>query len=163
MKTYRIRAETGSIVDASSWADRNEATVDALLEAGIGDAVGWASFARVGVVFHLSAPDVPGAASHGLKVFERALRRASVRADIAYLEVGGETEDDDEPALVGATDVARMIGVSRQRVYQLAETLTFPEAVAHLARGAMWRRLDIERWLEQRRASSAFRSADRGG
>ncbi len=158
METYRVRVETERLVDGSDWADRNEAVIDALLEAGIGDVVGWARFERVGAVFHVDAGAVAGAASQGSKVFQRALRQANVQAEIAYLEVGGDMEDDDAPALVGATDVARMIGVSRQRVYQLAETATFPPAVAQLARGAMWRRVDIERWIELRRATAVRRA-----
>jgi predicted DNA-binding transcriptional regulator AlpA len=162
METYRIRAETAPLADAAAWADGNEATVDALMENGVEDVVGWASFGKVGAMFHLEAGDVATAAAQGSRVFQRALRRADVRARIAYLEVGSGMDDDEEPALVGATDVARMIGVSRQRVYQLAATVAFPRAVAQLARGAMWRRADVEGWIAVRAAQTARRMEGSG-
>jgi prophage regulatory protein len=48
--------------------------------------------------------------------------------------------------LVGLTEIAEMLGVSAQRVDQLARRDDFPEPVAVLAAGRIWRRGDIERW-----------------
>jgi predicted DNA-binding transcriptional regulator AlpA len=155
METFRIRAESEPLDDPSAWADRNEAVVDALAHAGVGDVVGWAGFPRVGAVFAVEAGDVGTAAARGARIFGRALRTAGVGAKTTYLEVGGEPDEEDEPALVGATDVARILGVSRQRVYQLAASATFPETIAHLARGAMWRRRDIEEWQAARSGARA--------
>lgn len=155
MATFRIRAESEPLRDPSTWADRNEATVEALIEAGFDDVFGWARFPRVGAVFAIDARVVAEAASRGAKAFDSALRKAGTPAMTVYLEVGGESEDDEEPALVGATDVARMLGISRQRVYQLTGSASFPETVAHLARGAMWRRRDVEEWQARRRGVGA--------
>lgn len=52
---------------------------------------------------------------------------------------------DDE--LVGAAEVADLLGVSRQRVHQLSGQPSFPKPVAVLAAGSIWRRIDIERWM----------------
>jgi prophage regulatory protein len=50
--------------------------------------------------------------------------------------------------LVGLTEIAEMLGVSAQRVDQLARRDDFPEPVAVLAAGRIWRLGDIERWAE---------------
>lgn len=52
--------------------------------------------------------------------------------------------------LVGAQEIARMLGVSRQRVHQLTSRLDFPKPVVTLAMGNVWRREDVEKWAKQR-------------
>lgn len=43
-----------------------------------------------------------------------------------------------------------MLGVSRQRVQQLAESYDdFPEPAARLVMGSIWHKQDIEAWLER--------------
>jgi ATP-dependent Clp protease ATP-binding subunit ClpC len=50
--------------------------------------------------------------------------------------------------LVGVAEMAEMLGVSRQRVNQLASSYAdFPEPEAELAAGRIWTRDDIESWL----------------
>ncbi len=51
--------------------------------------------------------------------------------------------------LVGVAEIARMLGVSRQRVSQLAETEQFPEPTVRLSAGPVWKREDIEQWAER--------------
>lgn len=49
--------------------------------------------------------------------------------------------------LVGAQEIAVLLGVSRQRVHALVTSQTgFPEPVAQLASGRVWRRHDIFTW-----------------
>ncbi len=56
--------------------------------------------------------------------------------------------------VVGAPEVAQLLGVSRQRVYQLIDSYDdFPAPVAALAVGRIWSRDAIEAWnrrLEER-------------
>jgi predicted nicotinamide N-methyase len=42
-----------------------------------------------------------------------------------------------------------MLGVTRQRVTQLAAASGFPEPVARLAAGPIWKRADIETWARE--------------
>ncbi|MGH7642589.1 MAG: helix-turn-helix transcriptional regulator [Candidatus Dormibacteria bacterium] len=50
--------------------------------------------------------------------------------------------------LVGIAETARMLGVSRQRVHQIAGTNPeFPKPVAELAAGRIWRRQEVEAWI----------------
>jgi predicted DNA-binding transcriptional regulator AlpA len=49
--------------------------------------------------------------------------------------------------LVGAKEVARLLGVSRQRVHMIVRThLDFPRPVGQLAAGRIWRRREIAEW-----------------
>lgn len=54
--------------------------------------------------------------------------------------------------LMGAAEVAALLGVSRQRVNQLVHTTGFPEPIAHLDAGRIWLGIDIRAWADQRRA-----------
>ncbi len=49
--------------------------------------------------------------------------------------------------VVGVPEIAEMLGVSRQRVYQLMETYDdFPDPIATLAVGRIWSRAAVEEW-----------------
>jgi predicted DNA-binding transcriptional regulator AlpA len=49
--------------------------------------------------------------------------------------------------LVGITEIAELLRVSRQRVYQLLESDdSFPQPVAVISAGRIWRRADVEAW-----------------
>jgi predicted DNA-binding transcriptional regulator AlpA len=54
--------------------------------------------------------------------------------------------------LVGLTEIAEMLDLSRQRVDQIARSdSTFPEPVAVITAGRIWRRRDVERWVRKAR------------
>jgi predicted DNA-binding transcriptional regulator AlpA len=50
-----------------------------------------------------------------------------------------------------------MLGVSRQRVYQLAAQPGFPQPVATLAQGKIWLIADIETWISTHRRTPRAR------
>jgi FtsZ-interacting cell division protein YlmF len=53
--------------------------------------------------------------------------------------------------LVGVAEAAQMLGVSRQRVHELARVhVEFPEPLAELSAGRIWQRSDIEQWMASR-------------
>ncbi|MFC7532215.1 helix-turn-helix transcriptional regulator [Actinoplanes sp. GCM10030250] len=54
--------------------------------------------------------------------------------------------------LVGAHEIRDMLGVSRQRAYQLAGRPDFPKPIAKLAQGKIWNLGDIEAWISTYRA-----------
>lgn len=65
-----------------------------------------------------------------------------------------ETLQSDTPELLAATDVAEVLGVSRQRVHQLhSEHADFPAPYARLGSGPIWTRPVIEafgrRWTRK--------------
>lgn len=52
--------------------------------------------------------------------------------------------------LVGPSEVARMLGVSRQRVDQIAQAYEdFPPPEVVLSSGRVWSRVSIERWMRR--------------
>lgn len=48
--------------------------------------------------------------------------------------------------LMGAAEIGRLLGVSRQRVQQLVSRPCFPEPCAVLAMGKIWLTVDVEDW-----------------
>ena len=52
--------------------------------------------------------------------------------------------------LVGLTEIARMLDVSRQRAHQLAQTDGFPRPTAELSSGRVWETADVEAWIRER-------------
>ncbi len=53
--------------------------------------------------------------------------------------------------IAGAHEIRVILGVSRQRVYQLAARDDFPKPVAILAQGKVWLIDDIELWKAEHR------------
>lgn len=52
--------------------------------------------------------------------------------------------------LVGISEIAQMLGVTRQRAVQLvADYRDFPAPAASLAAGRIWRRRQVEAWMNK--------------
>lgn len=51
---------------------------------------------------------------------------------------------------MGTAEAAELLGVSRQRVLQLAQQPGFPEPVAVLRMGKVWRADDVKAWAASR-------------
>ena len=51
-----------------------------------------------------------------------------------------------DESFMGVTEIASMLGVSKQRVIQLSQRESFPVPVATLASGRIWKRKDVEAW-----------------
>lgn len=54
------------------------------------------------------------------------------------------------PDLLGLADIAAILGVSRQRVWQLSKSANFPAPAQKLRAGHFWRRKDVEAWIAGR-------------
>jgi predicted DNA-binding transcriptional regulator AlpA len=63
--------------------------------------------------------------------------------------------------LVGAHEIRGLLGVSRQRVYQLAKRSDFPRPIAELAQGKVWVLADIEAWIGGYRTGQGADRTDR--
>ena len=53
--------------------------------------------------------------------------------------------------VMAAAEIADYLGVSRQRVAVLVERPDFPEPLAHLSVGRVWRTEDVRAWAASRR------------
>ncbi len=64
------------------------------------------------------------------------------------LELSGCQELESSPMdVMGVPEIARLLGVSRQRVYQLIDAYDdFPRPVARLAVGRIWSKAAVEEW-----------------
>lgn len=54
----------------------------------------------------------------------------------------------DEPVM-GLTEIAEFLGVTRQRVHQLAQQPGFPAPIARLSMGQVWKSKDVEEWARE--------------
>jgi predicted DNA-binding transcriptional regulator AlpA len=145
------------------WEERQEALLEILEEMPETEGpVGWGALPSLGAVFTVSHLDeIKGVADLAYACFTEALGKLGLgAARITRLEVT-PMEEDDGPPLVGASDIARMLGISRQRVYQLVRQPPFPKPVAKLARGLMWDRRAIEALRRRREANLLSRTTQR--
>jgi prophage regulatory protein len=53
--------------------------------------------------------------------------------------------------LMGAGEIRRRLGVSRQRAYQIITRKDFPDPYQELEMGKVWNAADVERWIKQYR------------
>ena len=58
---------------------------------------------------------------------------------------------EDPPDLLGAAEIAALLGVSRQRVTQLTHSPGFPDPVLRLKMGALWAGQAVRDWAAQHR------------
>ena len=63
--------------------------------------------------------------------------------------------------LAGLSEVGEILGVSRQRAAQLADSSGFPGPVPDLASGRIWRVQDVQLWSETRRRGGRPRTGYR--
>ncbi|MGW4946363.1 helix-turn-helix transcriptional regulator [Actinoplanes sp. NPDC004185] len=57
-------------------------------------------------------------------------------------------------SLMGTAEIRqRLGGISRQRVYQLTQRLDWPLPCDHLKQGKVWKRGDIEAWIQAHQPS----------
>ncbi len=51
--------------------------------------------------------------------------------------------------LVGRGEIAKLLGLSRQRVHELTQRRDFPEPVGHIGGRAIWRKEAVEAWAKR--------------
>ncbi len=53
------------------------------------------------------------------------------------------------PASLRITEIAALLGVTRQRASEMAEDERFPKPFTTEGRSRLWRRDDVEAWIDQ--------------
>lgn len=92
--------------------------------------------------------------SRSVDIFTKACEKVGLdHKGIARVDVMEETyatRELDQPAesYLGVSELASMIGVSRQRVSELRTRGDFPAAIAELAAGPVWATSSLRRFLE---------------
>jgi hypothetical protein len=157
-------------IDIETWGEGADAydpdavmeLVDALVSRGAQGAVTSAGglAGGVGAIFSIEGRHRDQAAVYGsavrdgvrmfldacknLHLSHRGIARVDLLTD-AYLE----REIDQEPeGYLGVTEVARELGVSRQRVSELRARSGFPSPIAELAAGPVWKASSLRRFVD---------------
>lgn len=104
--------------------------------------------------FTVEAPTVRAAVLAGLGVWRQAVARARVtiarveRAEaVTHDQLTRELAEPLLPELVGVAETAEILGVSKQRVGELAAEGRLPRPVADLRSGTIWTRPSVEAFL----------------
>jgi hypothetical protein len=109
--------------------------------------------------------ETPGGAWRGRlgndpgQTMSAATRRACIERLIEAAGEGSAIVVEERPQLVGVTEAAAILGWDRRRVITYVDRGKFPEPVARLASGRVWRRSDVEGYA----AGWRLRRATKGG
>lgn len=123
---------------------------------------------RIGVTLSVEASTDRQAFDRAHAALRQVLGSSSKTVDVRVQtvdELERELEAPAVPALAGISEVAEILGVSRQRASELAGSAAFPQPICDLAAGPVWLRSSIlsfnENW-ERRpgRPRVALRTAD---
>ncbi len=163
---WMVTAASNRIDDERRWEELQFALLDTLEDLGALGVTGWGRIGELGAVFSVEAPALPYAASVGAELFQTGLEKIG-GPPAARIEVEPANHDDggSEPVLerrltvagpsiqaISASEIAELLGISRQRVYQLLdEREDFPRPVAETPRGAIWDRREVEQWARKPR------------
>jgi len=155
-----IEIETGSTPDEDALGE----FMDVLEQLGAGGPAVGGTLSSVSATFSLDTLDALEAATRGRDLFLAAIEKSGlpVGGDIMRLEVLHDVQVDrdlnGEPEqYLGVTEIAELLGVSRQRVSELRGRPGFPEPIAELAAGPVWALSHLRRFLDEwpRRAGRA--------
>jgi len=106
---------------------------------------------RLGFSLVVKAASPIAAASKGATLIQKTLRQPGdlEAVEVVSVEDGDKAlEQRNYPDLVGVSEVAELLGVSRQRVSELAKVDYFPKPLAHLKSGPVWDRVSLTHFLE---------------
>lgn len=111
---------------------------------------------EIGISFDVYAPDVETAASQSKTLVDDALIEAGlapmriVRLEVSDKDAGHRDDADQPHPLMGVAELARFLGVKKQRITQLRKTRKFPMPVEELSMGPVWLRSHILEWQRRR-------------
>jgi hypothetical protein len=150
MRAFSVEIEARILGDAEAAA---EGLLGALERRGDLAPVVSAGRGSLAARFDVPARDPAEAARAAVALWTDAVAglHASV-GEIELLEVTTperlerELERDDEE-LLGVSEIAELLGVSRQRVSELRRRPGFPAPLAELAAGPVWKRTQLERFV----------------
>ena len=97
------------------------------------------------VLTAVDANDHAAALEKALRAFRRALDRAGARSEVSEARVYVDRGDDRDELLSGS-DVARRLGITRQRVQQLSSQGRLPRPLVAFGTVTVWRWGDISDW-----------------
>lgn len=119
-------------------------------------AAGAAGETTLDVQLSVMADSLESAVAKARAAFVNALRRAGgpkhpdlIEAEVKTAErLDAELATPNVPELIGITELGQLLGVPRQRAYQLSKQKGFPEPLTRLASGPVWNKINLTWWLE---------------
>lgn len=121
-----------------------------------GAAISWGGLAGgPGAQVSVEAETPVEAARAAGEAFADALTRAGIDAGpVVRVEVMTEEHQErwlaqEADGVVGVSEIAQMLGVSRQRVNQLRRLPAFPQPLAELAAGPVWHTSTLRRFVSE--------------
>jgi hypothetical protein len=154
MKSWSVSIQTTHALDMSKADEIAEELVDLLKPHG-----GTASYDSQALAarFDVRATDPEAALTKAHRILSAALRKAGYTGEPNIIAVEVEAVDEMDrrlqesnvPSLVGIAEIARTLGVSKQRASELSRQSSFPRPLATLAAGPFWDRHAIARFLEK--------------
>ena len=93
----------------------------------------------------VDASDHSTALAKAIRAFKHALQRAEADGEVSEAKVYVDRGDDRDELLSGS-DVARRLGITRQRVQQIASSGRFPRPLVAFGTVTVWRWGDISDW-----------------
>ena len=97
------------------------------------------------VLTAVDASDHSAALAKAIRAFQRALDRAGTDAELSEAKVHVDRGDDRDELLSGS-DIAQRLGITRQRVHQLASRGRLPRPLVAFGTVTVWRWGDISDW-----------------
>lgn len=137
--------------------DRLRDYIDELLEVLPDEAVASYDPIVIAARFNVKAPTIVEAVAKAQNIFHNALVRIRfpdtievVWADAQTVEeLDRELQRSNAPQMVGVSEVAGILGVTRQRALEVSRRPDFPKPIAELAAGPVWNRHAVARFLER--------------
>ena len=135
----------------------SEAGIDKIideLKRGYGPSVsGGPGFPTFGLTITVSAASAPASATKAVEVLSK-VHHVSWK-DIVKMEVQRQADLEEDlkrptfPRLVGVSEAARILRVSRQRVWEIAQQGRLPKPLATLKAGPIWQKSAILAFAEE--------------
>ena len=150
MQEWSVRFETtGHFTE-----DQAEVLLEALEKHG--PAVGY-SPRSLSARFCVKAETPQRAFIVGFSLFRSALSEIGIKPNDSVAEFECQRREDldrgieesNAPNIVGVAEVAKVLGVSKQRASELARSADFPRPIAFLASGPVWRLSGIARYARE--------------
>jgi hypothetical protein len=110
---------------------------------------------RYDAQFNVEAVDAAAAWTKALRVWKRAVATAGLPAwPVVHVEVLTIAEQDriqalPHPELVGVSEIAGLLGTTRNRAWQVTRKPDFPQPLAELAGGPVWALSMVSRFLDE--------------
>jgi hypothetical protein len=133
-------------VEAAGDGEVEPELLDELMDALAGHSAAVSSArGRYGAQFDVTGTDAATAVQAALQTWAAAVARVGLPAwpvvrveAITVAEQEADLQRPSFPTLVGVSEAARILGVSKQRLAQLSTRPDFPEPMVNLASGPVW-------------------------